>query len=238
MQYYVIRPSLNKKILGHYPQVKDVKYNCHVWDEPKFVEHLYFKKANFEPITANAILYASSKVTDLIDVGAMGFAKKLLVSGKLKEIINKHRSSGLQFFRSGVYKKNDFIEDFWILNVFEINMEMIDFKNSQIFKTKNVFNKISQININNISEYNNIKKNIDKEGYPYGLLIEKLKISFDQYLDFFALIHVEGGAKYIVSEKLKKEIENQECTGIEFMPVEMRLTEWLGEKREKVYGKS
>lgn len=44
---------------------------------------------------------------------------------------------------------------------------------------------------------------------------------------------------YIVSEKLKKEIEDTGCKGIEFMPIEMKMTDWLqGGEREKIYGKA
>ena len=53
------------------------------------------------------------------------------------------------------------------------------------------------------------------------------------------LQYVEGGIKYIVSEKLKIEIESAGCTGIEFQPIELSLDEWLmprGE-REKIYDK-
>ena len=52
------------------------------------------------------------------------------------------------------------------------------------------------------------------------------------------LRHVEGGVKYVVSEKLKKEIEDASCTGIEFMPVELTLNEWLHGERQKIYGKT
>ena len=57
--------------------------------------------------------------------------------------------------------------------------------------------------------------------------------------DFFVLRHVEGGVQYIVSEKLKNEIEDAGRTGIEFQPVELSYTEWLqGREREKIYGKA
>lgn len=54
--------------------------------------------------------------------------------------------------------------------------------------------------------------------------------------DFFLL---KKGVKYIVSEKLKQEIEDAVCTVIEFQPVELSYNEWTapGGEREKVYGK-
>ena len=53
------------------------------------------------------------------------------------------------------------------------------------------------------------------------------------------LKYVNGGIGYYVSEKLKQEIEDAGCTGIEFQPVELSYNEWTapGGEREKVYGK-
>lgn len=238
MNYYVIRPSLDKKVIGHYPQVKEIKDNCHVWDEPKFVEHLHFEKADFEPITSNAVLYSKSKITDLIDVVGMGFTKKLLISGKLKKIIQEYVDNGVQFFQSGIYHKDNYIDDYWIMNVFNINMKAIDYKRSIIFKTEKTFNKIGQLDIKNITEFLKNKKIIEEKGYPHGILIQEFKLKTNINSDFITLLNVEGGVKYLVSEKLRNKIENSNCTGIEFMPAEMRLTDWLHGEREKIYGKA
>lgn len=239
MNYYIIRSSLNVKIIGHYPQVKEIKHNCHVWDDPNFVEHLHFKKADFDPITANAILYNKSKVTDLIDAVGMGFTKKLLVSGKLKNIILAYRQSCVQFFQSGIYYKNNLIEDYWILNVFEINMEAIDYeKSSFVFRKKKPEGGtyLEQVKINSFNDFEKVL--VKKEEFNYTqFFIENVVLKKNITKDFFVLLHVEGGVKYIVSEKLKKEIEDTRCTGIEFMPVEIKLSEWLqGGEREKIYG--
>ena len=48
MKFFSINNSLDKNVLCHYPQTKDINYNCHVWDEPKFIEHVHFEKVDFE----------------------------------------------------------------------------------------------------------------------------------------------------------------------------------------------
>ena len=114
MKFYSIHSSLNSKVLGHYPQVEDIHYNCDIWDEPKFIEHTHFTRIDFEPITANAVLHDRSKITDLINVSGMGFTNKLLVSEKLKGIFESYRKTGLQFFKSNlIYKgsKKDTLEN-------------------------------------------------------------------------------------------------------------------------------
>lgn len=241
MKYYVIKPSLDKKIIGHYPQSKDVKHNCHVWDEPKFIGQVHFKKIDFTPITSNTILYSSSKVTDLIDAnGSMGFNKKLLVSTKLKKVLETYRSSGMQFFKSPIIYKNELIDDYWILNMYEIDMNFIDFKNSNFVFRKRKQDGGSYLESVPINSYEQFKMILSKKGelnYTQ-FFVEKIKLTSNITKDFFALLHVNGGVKYIVSEKLKKEIEDIGCIGIELMPVELTLNEWLFNEREKIYGKA
>ena len=58
-------------------------------------------------------------------------------------------------------------------------------------------------------------------------------------LDYFQLNYINGGHRGIVSERLKTEIEKQQCTGIEFRPIELSLQDWYHSgARESVYGKS
>ncbi|MGH2664398.1 imm11 family protein [Flavobacterium sp.] len=239
MTFFSINNSLNKSILGHYPQVKEIIYHCDVWDEPRFVERVHFNKIDFEPITANAVLYARSKPTDLISVVGMGFTLKLLVSTKLKEILERNRNTGLQFFKAPIIHNEQSIDDYWILNFFEKSMEAINYELSDIYITHNSIRKIEKLELKSYNEFLKAKDNIDKEGYPKGILIEKFKIKGNIHTDFLLLTDVKGGAKYIVSENLKQEIEDANCTGIEFQPVELSINEWLqGGEREKIYGKS
>lgn len=239
MKYYCINYSLNLKDVGSFPQVEEANHNCNIWDNPYFIENFHFKEINFNPIVSNAILNKKSKLTDLINAPIIGFSKKLLVSDKLKNILNKYRKTGVQFFLSNIFYKNIRIENYWILNTYEINMEYIDFNNSVFYETENVFKYTNEIKINSIDEFIKVKNDIEVKGYPYGFIIDRIKLKDNITSDFFTLLHVEGGVKYIVSEKLKNHIERENCTGIEFMPVEMRLVEWLqGGEREKIYGKA
>lgn len=238
MKYYCINYSQDLKNVGAFPQVEEANHNSNIWDNPYFIGNLHFEEINFNPIVSNAILNKKSKLTDLINAPITGFSKKLLVSGKLKNILNEYRKTGLQFFVSNIFHKNIRIENYWILNSYEINMEYIDFNNSVIYETENVFKYTNEIKINSIDEFRKIKNEIEVKGYPYGSIIDRIKLKDNVTSDFFTLLHVEGGVKYIVSEKLKKEIEDIGCTGMEFMPIEMKMAEWLqGGEREKVYGK-
>ena len=224
--------------MGHYPQSKGAIYHCDVWSEPNFIEHAHFTKIDFDPIIANAVLHPSSKLTDLISITGIGFTKKLLVSGRLKSILESKRSSGVQFFRDPVSYKGNLIDDYWILNIYEIDMNLVDIKNSEVLHRKRKEEGgtfLVKVDFDRIDEF---LKMIEINNLEGDLFLNRFKIRDESNEDFFVLLNVWGGAKYIVSEKLKEEIEKNGCTGIEFMPTELSQIEWLqGGEREKVYGK-
>jgi len=236
---------MNTKFVGKFFQAVSAVHNCNVWDEPKFIQHINFEKVDFEPITSNAILEKKAKLTDLISCPSIGFSLKLLVSGKFKDILEKNRKNGIQFFKAPIIQNNIMIEDYWILNFYEFNHEYIDFQNSKISYTrkaddyKTTYNTIKEyINLENLEQFEaKLLEAITKEE---TLSIEKLNL-FNQNVneDFFMIKYVFGGL-YFVSEKLKQEIEDAGCTGIEFQPIELSYNEWTapGGEREKIYGKA
>ena len=241
MNYYIIQESGNLKIIGKYPQTKDIQYNCDVWNEPKFIGQIHFEKVDFEPIIANAILHPKSKQTDLIDANsAMGFSNKLLISGKLKTILEKNRKNGMQFFKSPIIQNNLLAEDYWILNMYEFKNDYVDFLNSKILLEEITSENINSLylSINSLKDYElKIEEVRGKKGC--NLRIEKLVLSKDKIDNDFFMIRYSFSGIYFVSEKLKQEIEDAGCTGIEFQPIELSLNEWLqGGEREKLYGKA
>ncbi len=238
MQYFSINESLNTKELGIYPQVEEAIYSCDVWNEPKFIDRIAFNRIDFEPIVAKAVLRKQAKPSDLISAGIIGFHLKLLMSDKLKDILEKNRTSGMQFFRSPIIHKGNELENYWVLNFHKVDMQFIDFRSSNIYITEHVFNNIEKLDIATSEDFFIQKQKIEQKGYPYGIRIEKIRLIDHISEDFFALLDVEGGVKYVVSKVLKEKIEINKCTGIEFMPINLTLNEWLHNEREKIYGKA
>lgn len=241
MNFFCLTESLDSKIVGKYIQVEKAEYHCDVWDEPKFIEHTQFEKINFDPIVANAILSSKAKITDLISAVPMGFTLKLLISSKLRSVLENYRKTGLQFFKSDIIHKRKIISDYWILNAYEVDMQFVDYKKSEIVSIQSKPGGGTYLvveDINTFEEFNK-RQNEVKDLYFGRTYIKKIHLIENVNEDFFVLLHVEGAAKYIVSEKLKNEIESAGCTGIEFQPVELTLDEWLAQEgpREKIYGK-
>lgn len=244
MQYYKIQFTLNPKFRGSNDYIKD--YHLKIpneklfWQEPNFIGSVRNEKIDFEPYILDIELFAKSKIMDLIMEGGP-VSGKLIISGKLKTILERYRETGMQFFNINILQKNKIYNDYWILNFYEIDMEYIDFHKTTFVVSKRKSEGgtyLENIDIISLDDLKNKLQDKDKNGYKQ-LFIERIRIKNNISSDFFALQNVEGGVKYITSEKLKNEIENAGCKGIEFMPIEMKMTEWLqGGEREKLYGKA
>lgn len=241
MKYYIINNSLNLEIIGNYPQSINAKNNCHVWDEPRFIEHHELAPINFDPIVSNAILHKKSKLTDLISVVGMGFTRKLLLSNKLKEILEKKNNEfQVQFFQSPIIYKDDLISNYWIANSAKSYSKFIDIKKSTLLIRKRKEEGGTYLENIYFESFNDFISYIIKNELEGKIFFSKICMNSNFKNDFFALNYVEGGIKFLVSEKLKNEIENVGCTGIEFQPSELSFSEWStpGGERERIYGKA
>lgn len=238
MKYFSIQGSLNNKILGQYPQVENVIYNCNVWDDPLFIDRFYFEKINIQPIVANPVLFSKSKLTDLIDIWDMGFSFTILISGKLKSILENYINE-VQFYQCSIFKDKIEYSDYWLLNIYKFSDEFVDFKKSKVsirIRRKEGGTDVVFPEVNSFEHF----LSLDKSHKEKMEIVSIDKTYFKDYLseDFFALKYVFGSI-YYVSEKLRTEIEDAGCTGIEFQPAEFSTTEWLqGGEREKIYGKA
>lgn len=239
--FYSINHSLNIKIVGKFFQSEDIYWNYGNIDNPNLLNNIYFKKVEFDPIVPIPILHKKSKITDLISCVNATCSGQLIISNKLKNILEKQNNNGFQFFKTQLIQNGNYINDFFVLNIWNTNMEYINFTKSLIYYEKqredfmiSYKTDIILLNITNVSE---LMKYIEIANIKAETIsIEKLKILDDINDNFFMIKHP---VKFIVSEKLKQEIEDASCTGIEFQPVELSYNEWTmpGGEREKVYGK-
>jgi hypothetical protein len=242
MNYFIIDNSINKKIVGKYPQAVDAEYSCDVWDDPRFIDDaaVSFKKVDFEPITAKAIMAKKAKLTDYMHIGVNGFTRKPIVSGKLKSILEITGNEGLQFHHSPVIYQGKEVEDYWVLNPFLFNMQSINFKRANVYLMESMFNIVERLNINTYEDYLKQKAIVEEKGFPFSIRIKDFQISEENVIDFLVIENVKGGINYLVSEKLKQHLEAESITGIEYQPLNLSSNEWLGPggERERLYGKS
>ena len=240
MEYFRVRHTLDKKkSYGHSPQVMEVKHNCHVAYEPGFIRHHSFEKIGFQPITSTPVLHPKSKKTDLIEHLGIGFSHRLVMSGKLKDIFEAHNNDRFQCFQCPIYHRGNEDKSYWIIHPYKFNQEYIDFNKSDIqirIRDPKGGTKLQKIEISSLVDFNSSKEFYKENGSILSVCQIVLKENIRD--DFFMLRGIEGGLGYFVSERLKKEIEENQCTGIEFQPIGLSINEWLikGGERERTYG--
>jgi hypothetical protein len=189
-------------------------------DHPNFLgnSHFFLKEVDINVvISAKPILKRGAKRTDLLNGTVYGAMGKLLISSKLKGLLEKANHKSVQYIQTSITHKEENFPSYWFTNPFDFNNELINFRNSTIEIEGVGGIKLRDISINNFEEYTSIANSLVM---PERLSIKKLVLQNNIQQDLILLIKVYGGIGYYVSEKLKQEIEATGCTGIVFEPVE------------------
>jgi hypothetical protein len=240
-KYYSIYTSLNRKIMGTLPQMKEVVYNCNVSDDPSFIDKFPFEKIEVEPILANAVLYEKSKQTDLINTGGIGFSfGSIVISDRFKILLEQFNLFGVQFFPTYILQKGKRIDNYWQTHIYEIPYGYINFKNTDLLvKDRDENRNPIQYYLDRVANKDDFLMLAQSMKYPKMLFLKNVSFIEKMDLDYFLLRNFGGANHGIVSEKLKNEIEKQAITGVEFKPIELDINDWFGSNgiREKTYGR-
>lgn len=215
MRYFKIEYSINKSIIGTtFPQSQNANHKISIDDE----NHIWNQKPGIlkaSVVIPDIILSKLAKKTDLISDVTLG--RFLILSDKLKSIIEKYaNNSELQFVEIKLIVKKE-IFNYWILNPIIFRNDFIDFEKSDNWIEGSGFIKIRKVNISSYAEFNQIK---DSLIYPEWLTIHNFKLVRNINQHFFQLSNLKNTNSNFISEKLKHEIEKENCTGIDFELVE------------------
>lgn len=240
IKYFSILHSQDEEILGKIPQVKEVKHNCHISDNPNFIERFQFEKIDKNPILSNAVLHPKSKQTDLITTSGIGFSYgSLLLVDRLKEIFEQFNCYGVQFFSTHIIHKDSKIYDYWQTHIYDIPYDFIDFQGTDLLlKDRDENRKPIQCYLKRVANKKEFLEIAGTMKYPKMLFLKNISFLEGMNLDYFFLKNFEDSSLGIASSRLKREIEKQGITGIEFKPIEVSLNDWLGSNglRDKTYG--
>ena len=223
MRYYRIRHSLDSKVIGRkYPQIKQVLIPT-TWDDPMFIQSYIGQKAPENVLLPTPILYKSSKITDLVSASTVGLSLSLLVSNRLKLLLQSSLSFGMQFFEIQLLANNGLEHSYSIVHSFNSGYCFLNFKDSEIGYYKQTGGSDLTQSINSSTSKDLEKEISDYERYLANassldkyLFIKRIEFDKQSGIDFFALSYVHGGTGFFVSENLKNEIEAAGCTGIVF----------------------
>jgi hypothetical protein len=220
MKYYILKQSIDLKEIGKagMPQIEGI-YEHHV-DNPDYIFNAFkdHKKVDRNVLIPKARLrLKSTKITDILSGWGHGFTGRLLISDTLKNIIEKSKQHGVQFFYTTVF---DFSGEkqfsYWLANVYIFFPEYIDYPKCEIWVATIDGKDKERVHVVSYTDFQQ-KSN---QYAPREFEISKVALLENQIeYDFFALDKMPGVVSYFVSERLKNEIEKNACTGIEFISI-------------------
>ncbi|MDN3594934.1 hypothetical protein [Zunongwangia endophytica] len=213
---YKIESSINQEEIGIYPQIEEAIYNCDPLNDVQFIDNIGKKEISFEPKTAIGILNKDALLTDLLSAPIMGFSEKLLVSNKMKNILDNYIKDNFQSFKCKIKISPSQIVDYWVLNPIKFNKQLIDYKKSEIYLMRGVLQKVKKINVSTYKEFK--AESIELLRNKDELINIKFVNLFLKPNDvpFFAIDNVKGGFKYFISKEVKNIMIKSKITGVHF----------------------
>jgi len=207
MKYYQLSHSTVKDEVGiTYPQSQTARESLPI-DHP---QHLWQQKAGILNNVAlpEPVVHSDAKLSDLLSITSTW---RLVMSTKLKVILEKYIKEGqCQFLEMKVHYLSEEYE-YWMLNPLEFNMEVIDFATSEIWLCGAGNTKIRELEINNIADFD-----ISSHTFNIPERVSITSVSFVPEItpDFIQLRNAP--CMFYVSETLRNELIKEGCTGISF----------------------
>jgi hypothetical protein len=220
MKYYRISYCIDKKIIGHNPQVQKKTWNGRPFDKGSFAMHLLFDPIPTHPAIPTLEFYKSAKTTSLIDIVEIDINKFLIINELFLEFIKSFCNDSFHIWKIKATKKEvDYT--YYIFYLDEYKSDFIDYDKS-IFK---LFEDLGAFQYKDLDQEIKITSEVDFlykcSNYSFGEL-QPTKIVLNtknQEVDFFRCAH-NGMAGYYVSERLKQAILENGFTGIRFEEIE------------------
>jgi len=207
MKYYQLSHSTVEEEVGiTYPQSQTTRESLPI-DHP---QHLWQQKAGILNNVAlpEPVVHSDAKLSDLLSTTSTW---RLVMSSKLKVILEKYIKEGqCQFLEMKVHYLSEEYE-YWMLNPLQFNMEVIDFATSEIWLCGAGNTKIRELEINNIADF---EKKSDTFNMPERVSITSVSFVPDITADFIQLRNAPS--LFYVSETLRNELIKEGCTGISF----------------------
>lgn len=228
MQYYSI--EFDTKLDGEDGlfQVDEIEHNCDVRNDSRFIDRFPFEFIEIQPVLSYPIVRDSFDLTDILKMSSIGFSSgSIVISDKLKSILDEHNVFGLQFFKTKVKKSGNYFTNYWQTHVYENPFNLVDFKKSKLLFSNRDENRkkyYEEIKVDDWVSFISIAKDLR---YPKRVFIDQVKFTEGLSLDYLHLRHFpNGGTRGMVSERLKTAIESNDITGIDFRPIEIPPCDW------------
>ncbi len=211
MKYYQLSHSTVEEEVGiTYPQSQTSRESLAI-DHP---QHLWQQKAGILNNIAlpEPVVHSDAKLSDLLSTTSTW---RLVMSPKLKVILEKYIKEGqCQFLEMNVHYLSEEYE-YWMLNPLQFNMEVIDFGASEICLCGAGNTKIRELAIKNLTDF---EKSSHTFQMPERVSITSVSFVPNITPDFIQLCNAPS--MFYVSETLRNELIKEGCTGISFREAE------------------
>jgi len=213
--YYKLTTSVDTKIIGNVNSQTEEALFPQVLEGQLFSRDIFLKKVDNPAtvLTPTAILKYKAKLTDVIGGASTTIGGQLLMSNKLKVILEGIAGAKVQFFPLSIIYKNETLPSYWIMCAYDTDMESIDYRQSNIELVGLGSTKIKDISVNSYDDFQSL---VESTALPERLAITKVSILKECTKELLVLRWVEGGIGFYVNEKVKSEIENAGCIGVHF----------------------
>ncbi|MEO4005018.1 hypothetical protein [Flavobacterium sp. CAU 1735] len=221
MKYFKIIQNTDSKIIGKYPQVKDLKINFHEARASQWGKIDEWKSDDDIPDLNNFLLQTKSKFTDLISNSFIIVSDGIFISERCKEIFEKFKVNG-NFYNATIYKLDEKLS-YCFLKYEYGGLSNIIWEKSEFI----------EYNINTL-EFGNIV--LVKNFKDYKEKVDSLRISKNDDMALWNLFPklIRINKKYdmtpmfkyglICNENVKNAIEENHLTGFLFEPLEIGIS--------------
>lgn len=198
--YYSIKNSIGKETGNVFPQVHCLtQLHAHQLHSDEF--------PNFEPSLVFE-LEKKAKLTDVLSQAAIS-AQGLLISKKLKTLLEEHNLMRHKFYPSLVKTRDGDVVYYW-LHLCQSYAEFIDYKQSVFCWTKFELQQ-GEIDVSSIEDYNKKKKEHD---INWGVDVESIKLTdkFSPNIDVFSFMPFDF--TLYISDRLRNQLLDLRITGL------------------------
>jgi hypothetical protein len=225
MKYYKIAHSIDRKETGGYPQSDECIYPGMRYS-PNALTMLRYQKAPADVEIPKVKLLKKAKLTDFVS----SILSLLLVSTKLKDIIEQHNTFGYEWLPTSLVRKDEEYGNYWLANQYQPYTEALDLTASKFANFDAmirqpvleglVFDTAAELN----EAYENNYLAASARGMQHTPLLNTyIVIKENIEMDFFFLRNTASTSfTHCVSERLRQKIEQEKCTGIIFIELNVK----------------
>jgi hypothetical protein len=221
MKYYRVANAIEKKEIGHYPQVQNTTWDGNPYDKNSFGEQGLFSSVHNNPAIPTIEFYKSTKITSLINIIEISRMEYIIVSESLLEFLKSNYTGSFQTWKIKAFRKEEQY-DYYIFFADYAKLDFINYEKSifKLFKHDENYNRIDlnqEIKVISDEDYMDKRRKYPQIGIEKPFFeAEKIVVNSSKMNTDFLRCTFNSMAGYYVSEKLKTEMEKQGFTGIRF----------------------